>query len=423
MPTPVYVSPFTGTVVTPTDVSYYPLAFATNQELVWPSIVNDTQVPAARIMDCVASISGLTIALPPANQGTVGSDILFRNLGAFEFTITDATGGASFTVPVGISKYVYLSDNTTEAGTWQNVTFAAGTSIADAATLAGLGLTTQNGQLATTQNIVNISTTPTITNNSRAATFVWGSGAGTINLPTFSILSTGWYIGLRNNGTGQLIVNPIAPSTINGQISITVNPGESGFIFFDDSVNDFYTIGLTPPNNVSFTAATYDVDSIPGSTFNLTSFAPIIQTYIAQSGTRTTTLDVTLPAVTQLYILSNVTNESGYDITFQNQGSTQPPIVLSTGTIATILSDGTNLYPLTQGSSGIYYASNGTAGSPSFSFNNDISTGMYLVGTGILGLTANGTNIINMDGSDALNPTVDVSARLIAQLIDGGTFS
>jgi hypothetical protein len=423
MPTPVYVSPFTGTVVTPTDVSYYALAFSTDQQLVWPSIVNDTQVPASRIMDCVAGAGGLSIALPAANQGTLGSDILFRNLGAFSFLVTDATGGASFNVPVGISKYVYLSDNTTEAGTWQNVTFAAGTSIADAATLAGLGLTTQNGQLATTQNIVSISSTPIINNNSRAATLVWGGGAGTINLPSAAILTDGWYIGLRNNGTGQLIVNPVSPFTINDQISITVNPGESGFILFDASNGNYYTIGLTPPTSVSFTAATYDVDSIPGDTFNLTNFAPIIQTYIAQSGTRTTTLDVTLPAITQIYILSNVTNESGYDITFQNQGSVQPPIVLSTGTIATILSDGANLYPLTQGSSGIYYASNGTAGSPSFSFNNDIATGMYLVGTGVLGLTANGTNIINMDGSDALNPIVNVSATLIADLISGGTFS
>jgi len=422
MTTPVYVSPFTGTVVTPTDVSYYALPFSTNQQLVWPSIVNDTQVPAARIMDCVASAGGLSIALPAANQGTVGSDILFRNLGAFAFTITDATGGASFNVPAGISKYVYLSNNTTEAGTWQNVTFAAGTSIADAATLAGLGLTTQNGQLATTQNIVNITATPTVTNNSRAATFVWGGGAGTFNLPVYSILSTGWYIGLRNNGTGQLILNPVSPSTINGQISITINPGESGYILFDSSNNSFYTIGLAPPSNVSFTAATYDVDSIPGNTFNLTTFAPIIQTYIAQSGTRVTTLAVTLPAITQIYILANTTNESGYDITFQNQGSSQPPIVLATGTIATILSDGVNLYPLTQGSSGIYFASNGTAGSPSFSFNNDTSTGMYLVGSNVLGLTANSTNMINIDNTDTLNPLVTINARLVAKLINGGTF-
>ena len=137
MTTPVYVSPFTGTVVTATDVSYYALAFSANTQLFWPSTVNNSETPAARIIDCVASTSGLVIALPQGNQGTLGADILFRNLGAQAFTITDYVGGGSFTVPVGISKYVYLTDNTTAAGIWHNVTFAAGTSYAYAAILAG----------------------------------------------------------------------------------------------------------------------------------------------------------------------------------------------------------------------------------------------------------------------------------------------
>jgi hypothetical protein len=47
---------------------------------------------------------------------------------------------------------------------------------------------------------------------------------------------------------------------------------------------------------------------------------------------------------------------------------------------------------------------------------------MYLVGTGILGLTANGTEIINLDGSNPSNPKVNVVAALNAELISGGTF-
>jgi len=422
MPTPVYVSPFTGTVVTPTDVSYLALPFSSNQELFWPSTVNGAQVVAARIIDCVASTGGLSIALPAADQGTLGSDILFRNLGAFEFLVTDNDGGASFTVPVGISKYVYLTDNTSSAGVWQNVTFAAGTSYADAASLAGAGLTTVAGKLATTQNIANITSTPTVNDSSRATTFVWGSGAGTFDLPNFSALSSGWFVGLRNNGTGQLIVNPVAPSLINGNVSLTFNPGDSGFIFFDITTNDFYTVGLTAPSNVTFTAATYDVDAVIGDTLSLTSFAPIIQTYIAQSGTRTTNLAVTLPAITQLYVLVNNTNETGYDITFQNDGSSQPPLVVAAGEIFTVLSDGLNLYPLTIGSAGFFFAANGSAGAPSYSFNNDTTTGMYLVGTGVLAFSANGTQMIQVDNSDTFNPIVSINARLQANLIDGGQF-
>jgi len=422
MPTPVYTSPFTGTVVTPTDVSYYPLSFSTNQTLYWPATVNGQQVPAARIIDCTPTASGLSIALPAGNQGTVGADILFRNLGAYSFLVTDSTGGNSFTVPVGISKYVYLTDNSTAAGIWNNVTFAAGTSVADAASLAGAGLTTVSGQLATTQNVVNITSSPTINNASRAATFVWGGGAGTITLPVGTSLSTGWFIGFRNNGTGGLIINPQSPSLLNSLTTITANPGDSGFIFYNVSTNGFYTVGFTAPSNITFTAATYDVDSIPGTTYDLTAFAPIIQTYIAQSNTRTATLAVTLPAITQLYVLSNNTNHTNYNVTFQNQGSSSPPLILSAGNIITVLSDGTNLYSLTQASSGLYYAANGSQSVPSFSFSSDTTTGMYLVGTSVLGLTANSNQIMKLDNSNLAQPLVTVTGRLTATSISGGTF-
>jgi hypothetical protein len=422
MTTPTYVSPFTGTVVEPTDVSYYSLTFSETTPLVWPQVANGTDVPASRIMDCVATADGLQIILPPGNQGAVGTDILFRNLGAHTFTINDSSLDSSVIVAPGKSLYYYLIDNGTTDGTWNNVTFGAGTSYADAATLQGAGLTTLLGKLATAQNVVDVTATPTINDASRASTFVWNGGVGTFNLPAPSTLSAGWYILFRNAGTGSLNIVPPSPIVINGQPSITVNPGDSGFIILDNSTQTFITVGLTSPSNAVFSAATYDVDSIVGNTFSLVANAPVIQTYIAQSGTRTQTLAVTLPAITQIYILVNDTNQSGYNVTFQCTGSSQPPLVLTTGTIATVLSDGTNLYPLTQVSAGVFLAVNGTAGSPSFAFNSDTHTGMYLVGTNILGLSANGTEMVQIDNSNTLQPLVTVNARLKAQLIDGGTF-
>ena len=422
MTTPTYTSPFTGTVVTPTDVSYYALSFSANTQLYWPSIVNSEQVVAARIIDCVASTAGLTISLPDATQGAVGTDILFRNLGLNSFFVEEADGGGTFTVGVGQARYVYLTDNTSIGGLWGNIEFGAGTSFADAAQLQGAGLTTISGKLATTENIVNVTSPPTINDASRAATFVWNSGAGSFTLPLISSLSTGWYIGFRNNGTGALLISPQSPSLINGQSSITANPGDSGYIIYDASTSNFITVGLTAPANVTFTSATYDVDSIPGSTFSLVTFAPIIQTYIAQTGSRTTTLTVTLPATTQLYIFNNDTGSSAYNIQFQIQGSAQPPIVVGTGNIATVLSDGQNLYILTSSTSNIFYAVNGLATAPSFSFVSDATTGMYLVGSNILGFAANGVQIANMDNTNTLLPKMKVNATLTADLISGGTF-
>jgi hypothetical protein len=424
MTTPTYTSPFTGTVVTPTDVSYYALSFSANTQLYWPAVVNGEQVVAARIIDCVASTTGLVISLPDATQGAVGTDILFRNLGINSFVVRDANGGGSFTVGVGMARYVYLTDNTSVGGVWGNVTFGAGTSFADAAQLQGAGLTTIAGKLATTQNLVNVTSTPvsTITDASRASTFVWGGGAGTFNLPALSSLSSGWYIGFRNNGTGALTLAPVSPTQINNQSTIVANPGDSGYILYDSSLGQFVTVGLSAPANITFTSATYDVDSIVGNTFSLVSFAPIIQKYIAQTGTRTQTLTVTLPATTQLYILINDTNESGYNVQFVVSGSLSPALVVTTGNIATVLCDGQNLFVLTQTSSSQFYAVDGVEAAPSYAFLSDISTGMYLPGTGILGLSANSVEIVNIDNSNVLQPQVTVNAELTANLISGGTF-
>ena len=419
---PTFTSPFTGTVVQPTDVSYYALNFSANTQLYWPAVVNPTQVPAARIIDCVPSTVGLTVILPQGDQGAVGTDILIRNRGASNFTVTAFGGTQSVTMTAGTSRYFYLSDNSTTAGTWQNVQFGTGTSAADAATLQGAGLTTLSGKLAVTGNIVEVSSTPTLLDSSRAATYVWTGGNTTFTLPTALSLSSGWFIGFRNNGGGTLTLVGQGTSLINGSSSVDVNPGDSGYLIFQQSTGNFFTVGLSVQSNVTFTSATYDVDAIVGTSLSLVSYAPIIQTYVALSGTRAVTLNVTLPGITQLYVLVNSTGQAGYNVTFQISGSSQAPIVLTDGQTALVLSDGNFLYVLTQTVTGIYLANNGSVSAPSFSFNSNQTTGMYLVGTSILGLTANSTQILRLDGSNTADLQVSTGATFNAKLIPGGTF-
>jgi hypothetical protein len=424
MTTPIYTSPFTGTVVTPTDVSYSSLSFGVTTQLYWPAIVNQGigQTPATRIIDCTATTTGLALKLPEADQGTVGADILFRNLGTNSFVVEDFLGANSVTIAAGVSKYFYLQNNTTPAGTWGNVTFGAGTSSADAASLAGAGLTTVNGQLATTQNILDVSVAPGLSNASRALTYNWIGGLGNIALPSVTTLSPGWFIAFRNSGSGALSFTPTSPQKINGNSSISTNPGDSGFIFFDSSSNAFITVGWVTPNNVVFTSATYDVDAISGGTLNLVSNAPIIETYVSQSGTRNATLAVTLPAITQLYVMVNNCTNVNDVITFQNQGSSQSPLALTIGQTYTLLSDGAFLYILNSSSSSSFKALNGTAAAPSYSFLNDTNTGMYLAGTSILGLAANGTEIIDINATNLSLPVTTIKGQVNATIISGGTF-
>ena len=422
---PTFVSPFTGNVVQPTDVSYFSLTFSTNQVLVWPNyaVPGATTVAAARVMDCNATAAGRTITLPNATQGSVGTDILIRNKGANSFIVLDAAGLNGVTVAVGDAVYFYLTDNTTVAGIWSNVEFGAGTSIADAATLVGNGLINNSGKLETSTDVIAVSTAPTFNENSRALAYVWTSGAGTFNLPDPTTLENGWFIMVRNGGTGALTIDPYSTQTIDGNTSLIFYPSDSATIVYDETTGNFFTVGLARQTALTYTAATYDVDSIVGSTFSLVTYAPNIQTYVAFSGTRTTNLTVQLPAITQLYVVNNQTGSSAYNIIMQISGSLGTTVTVSDSVSALILSDGINLSILsTQSAAGNFLANDGTVGAPAYSFTSDTSSGMYLIDTHQLGLSANGQNMLDLDATNLANLQLSTIAQFNAALIAGGTF-
>lgn len=423
---PTFTSPFTGNVIQPTDVSYEAIALSGTVQLYWPQYVSTAgQQVSARIIDVVSAAGGI-ILLPNAQQASVGEDILFRNQGANPFTVSRSDGTGSFTVPVGQAYYTYLTDNTTAVGVWGVVAFGVGTSFADAATLAGNSTAAILGKLETTIVTNEYSSSITISDTSRAQCFVWTGGAGSTTLPSVASLSRGWYILVRNNGTGTLTINTAsAGSTIDGLSSLALPLGDSCFICVnqDPAKQDFFTVGRSRPNSLTFSSATYDVDVVAGATLSLITNTPIIQRYTALSGTRTTSLLVQLPAVTQVYYLLNDTNQSGYNVTFQVQGSAQPPYSLPTSTQVIVLSDGTNLYPLLQTNVGQFLANRGTAASPAFTFTLDPVTGMYSPNNGQLGFAVAGTNIATLDATAGVGNYVSrFVGRVQADLISGGSF-
>ena len=421
---PTYTSPFTGDVVDPTDVSFYELTFSTNQTLNWPNYIvpGSTAVAAARIMNCTASTTGLTVSLPPANQGSVGTDTLFRNMGSNSFVIQDYTGGQSVTLAAGEARYFYLTDNTSEAGTWDNFTYGTGTSSADAASLAGNGLTTLVGKLITSAEVVRTSNTINFTEADRAQAYVWIGGAGTANLPPQNSLTVGWYVLLRNSGSGSLTVNPPAGKTINGESDQIFYPSDSAIIVYDTTTGNFFTVGLARQTQVTYSAATYDVDNIVGNTLNLVNFAPTIQTFVALSGTRTQDLNVILPAITQIYIISNETGQPGYSVTFEVTGTASPPIAVANGNITILLTSGLNTYALIQTNANFFQAVDGNISGPSFSFLNDTGTGMFLNSTNNARLVSNGLVMLNMNAINPLDPQLSTDAEFTAARISGGIY-
>ena len=143
-----YVSPFTGDVIQPTDVSFRAVTLTANTQLNWPSNSTTNADYAARIMQVTASTAGLNLYMPPANQTSVGNDALIRNIGANTFTVKDYEGTNTIvSVAAGESKYIYITANPTAQGSWGVIAFGAGTSSADASTLAGYGLVASGATL------------------------------------------------------------------------------------------------------------------------------------------------------------------------------------------------------------------------------------------------------------------------------------
>ena len=162
-----YTSVFGNETIPPSGFAYRAVALTADVTLGWPENITgvDTVAP---IMNVTATGGTWTITLPAANEVSVGRDFIVRNVGATSFYVKDNAGGAVATVAAGEAKYVYLTNNSTVAGTWSVFTYGTGTSGADSAALAGYGLasisSTLNGSIDTTA----VAVTRTIASTDRA---------------------------------------------------------------------------------------------------------------------------------------------------------------------------------------------------------------------------------------------------------------
>ena len=245
-----YTSPFTGDVIQPTDVSYAAYTLSTNIQLEWPSNTNGVEKPAARIMDITPDDSSLI--MPPANQVSVGQDSLIRNLGGISFDVLDYDGGTIVSVPDGKSVYIYITDNTTTAGTWGVIDFGAGTSGGTASELAGLGLLAISTTLNQSHPVTSFADGYTFDDGDRAQNKVWEGGAGTAYLPLAATAGNNWFTIFKNNGTGTLTIYAQSGETLDLQPQKTFQPDEAAFIMCDGT--QYFTVGYGQSPNFLFSA-------------------------------------------------------------------------------------------------------------------------------------------------------------------------
>jgi hypothetical protein len=410
-----YNSPFTGTVIQPTDVSFRAITLTANTQLQWPINGNATDDYAARIMNVTASSGGLSLYMPPANQTSVGNDALIRNIGANSFTVKDYAGtNTIITIAAGEAKYIYITSNANEQGTWGNIAFGAGTSAADAATLAGYGLVADGATLNQSHPTISLIASYTFMSADRAQTYVWTGGTTTATLPLASTLGNNWFFLFKNGGTGSVTIATTSSQLIDGSTTKTFAPDESAFIICTGT--EFVTIGYGQSANFAFTVLTKPVT---GGSYTLSSSeaSNTIQIY---TGTLVSNVTVTYPPAANLYVISNQTSAGGFSLTVTTGVMGGANAVIPAGGQATVICDGTNFFNANTTQAGATSLSlvSGTAGSPSLNFASETNTGVYRPGAGRFGISILGSLV-----ADVTATGLDVTgAGTFSGGISGGAF-
>jgi hypothetical protein len=423
-----YTNPFTGQTISPSQVSYESLSISVNTLLDWP-INGTTGTPASNIIDVTATTTGLNLILPPATQVSTGQTVLIRNIGSNSFTVTSyAASGVGTTivsVASGVAQFIYLTDNTTTAGTWASVVLGAGTSSANAASLAGYGLSAVGTLLNQSYSTVSYYSTITLPVTVQAKLVLWGGGVGTLTLPSASTAGAGWFCFIRNGGSGILTISPAGINTIDGLSSKQLQLTESLMIVSDGS--NWNTFGYGQSSTFAYTQLSL---SVTGGTTTLTpaQAANTIQLY---SGTLTSNQTIVVPSTVQLYSITNNTTGS-FTFTVKTAVSGGASVTVAQGTSLIVICDGTNVYNAASGASSSITSltvGNGSLAVPSIKFTGDVNSGIYLPSTGQVGLVIANTLLgyynssgLTINGAGAFTGAVSGTTGTFTSGVSGGTF-
>lgn len=332
-----YTSIFGGNTIYPSDVSYLAVALSADIELEWPLESSGALPPAARILDVTPSASGWDILLPDATLTGAGQTVLFNNLsGSNSFFVKDNAGNTLATVAFGEQWQVYLAATTTAAGTWRVVRYGASTATVQPSALAGFGLTVTGSTLSQSLPVTTFSTTGlTVATSNRASAFVWAAtGSGTLNLLTAASAGNNFFVFVRNEGGGDLVIEPSGVETINSGTNLTLRPGDSATVITDGA--EWYTIGLGQQavfafdfTSISVTGGNY---TLAGSELNRIAYKFV--------GTLASDAYIIVPPTVQQYWINNATT-GAFSLFVQTSGGT--PVEVNQGAKGIYYCDGTNL--------------------------------------------------------------------------------
>lgn len=406
-----YVNPLTGQTINPSQIGYEALTISANTALNWPinSLYTTTTPMVAAIIQVTATTTSLQLQMPSALQVSTGQSVLVQNIGSNTFTVTDTSGNTIVSIASGIAQYIFLTDNTTNNGTWSTVTFGAGTSSANAAALAGYGLTAINTTLNQQYAESSLFSNTTLNTTYRAQFLVWSSGVGAITLPSASTMGNGWFVIIRNGGSGIVTLTPVGTDTIDTNVNQQLQLTES-LVIVSNGTNGWNTFAYGRSNVFAYTQL---AKTVATGTYTLTAveYANVVQEYF---GALTGNVIIVLPSTVQIYYLNNQTT-GAYSLTFKTSSSGAATVTVPQLQTLTVVCDGTNVYNSSSASGGSITSltvGTGSAATPSINFTGNTNTGIYQPATNQIGLALNGSNAL----------TLTTAGLFVPAGISGGTF-
>lgn len=328
---------FGGTTIYPSDVSYLALTLSADTALEWPLESSTSENPAARIID-VTPTGVYSITMPPADQTGVGQTVLFNNLGPQTVTVKNSAGATLLSMAQGEQWQIYLTDNTTAAGSWRVFRYGAATAQAQASALAGAGLTATGSTLSQSAPVTLFNSNYTAGTADRAETYVWNGGVGTLTLLSAVTAGNDWFISLRNSGAGDITVATQGLETINGGASLVLQPGDSATIV-TDGIN-WFTLGLGKSAVFAFDYTSINLGGLSG---NYTLAGSELNRIAYQfTGAITGNIEVIVPSTVQQYWVSNDTTGGSYTLRVRTSAQT-PGVLVTRGSRAILYSDGSEV--------------------------------------------------------------------------------
>ena len=331
-----YTDVFGGANIYPSDISYSAVTLTANITLNWPEETSATSNFATSIIDVTASSGGLSIFLPAANKASTGQTILFNNRGAQTFLVKDSGGTQVVSIASGTQWQVYISVNTTAAGSWVSLQYGASVSQANASALAGTGIVAVGTLLSTAMPVVTFNINYTAGVNDRAKTYIWNAtGSGVLTLPDAPSLGNNWFISVVNSSGGDINVTPSGTSLIDGLSTKLYQPTESSMIVSDGT--DYYSLGFGQAVEFVFD---YTTIAIPGTGDYTLSGSELNRVVYKFTGILTGDRVVLVPDTVQQYWVDNATTGS-YTLTITS--TTGGGIAISQGRRAILYCDGADV--------------------------------------------------------------------------------